>query len=54
MTTIEIKEEGGCELYCVYIDGKKVLDYLNGEDTIDITAPFEDGSLDIRVNGDPI
>ena len=24
---IEIKEEGGCELYSVYIDGKKYQDY---------------------------
>lgn len=54
MTEILIKEEGGCELYCVYIDGKKVLDSLGGNDIIDVTAPFEDGSLDIQVNGKSI
>ncbi len=36
MPRIEIKEEGGCELYSIYLDGKLIKDGLGSENVIDI------------------
>lgn len=48
MTKIEIKEEGGCELYTVYINGKKVID-IGQYTNIDVNEI--DGDTKVQVNG---